>query len=149
MYMLMDINKIFDLFNQTEFDAPLAKKAKAVDELLNFKETPVFWVGMFKKLILNNQNFYKQLLHFLPSEVVNEILSLDDASEKVVFARAWYYISKIDLSHEVDRDALKVFGDKELVICFKMAISYYEEKEEYKRCAHLKKIQDYVEENLT
>jgi hypothetical protein len=141
----MDTNKIFDLFGQTEFDTPLEKKARAADELLNFQDTPMFWLGMFKKLILNNQNFYHQLLSLLPKEFNPEATKLDEASEFVVFLRGWYYIQKINLNRKLDQESLQMYSSEELEVCLKLSIHFFEEREEYEKCAHLKNILDFIQ----
>ena len=79
----MDINKIFDLFSSAEFDTPLEKKAKAADDLILLQETTMFWIGMFKKIILNNQIFYHQLKNHLPEELLKEINTLENLGIKV------------------------------------------------------------------
>jgi hypothetical protein len=139
----MDPNRIFNLFEQTEFDTPLEKKAKVADELLNFQDTPTFWLGMFKKLILNNQNFFHKLLISLPENLVEDLKHLDEVSELVVFLRSWYYISKVDIKRQLDKDSIKLFSGEELETCLKLSINFFEGREEYEKCAHIKKILDY------
>ena len=46
--MYMDTNKIFGLFNNEEPDS-LKEKARMVDQLLDYKEHPLFWVGRLNK----------------------------------------------------------------------------------------------------
>ena len=142
MYMQMDINKIFDLFNSADFDTPLEKKVKAANDLILIQETPMFWIGMFKKIILNNQVFYHQLKNHLPEELLKEIAQGDDLADMVTYSRAWFYISKIDLKRRVDIDALFTFTDEDLLYTTEMALRFFESKEEYEKCAHIKKIQD-------
>ena len=55
MYRGMDVDKIFNLFNGDEPES-LREKAQQVDVLIDYKNHPLFWVGMFKKLIQNHQN---------------------------------------------------------------------------------------------
>ena len=148
MYMQMDINKIFDLFGSAEFDTPLEKKAKAADDLILIQETPMFWIGMLKKIVLNNQSFYHQLKHNLPTDLVKEMAGLDDMAEMVTYSRAWFYASKIDLKRRVDIDALFTFTDNDLLYASEMALRYFEGKEEYEKCAHIKKIQDTIKKLL-
>jgi hypothetical protein len=148
MYMRMDINKIFDLFGSAEFDTPLEKKAKAADDLILIQETPIFWIGMFKKIILNNQVFYHQLKSHLPEELLKEMAQGDDLANMVTYSRAWFYISKLDLKRRVDIDALSTFTDNDLLYTTKMAIRYFEGVEEYEKCAHIKQIQDIVEKMM-
>jgi hypothetical protein len=59
----VNIDKIFNLFNGDEFDS-LKEKAQAIDVSLDYKNHPLFWVGMFKKLIQNHQVFNTQILKF-------------------------------------------------------------------------------------
>ena len=55
----MDINKIFNLFDSgSEGDV---KKEAFVD----FTENPVYYLGMFKKLILNNDVFKSKIKFFI------------------------------------------------------------------------------------
>ena len=148
MYMQMDINKIFDLFGSAEFDTPLEKKAKAADDLILIQETPMFWIGMFKKIILNNQVFYHQLKSHLPEELLKEIAQGDNMADMVTYSRAWFYISKLDLKRRVDVDALSTFTDVNLLYATEMALCFFEGKEEYEKCAHIKKIQDTIKKLL-
>ena len=145
MYMQMDIDKIFDLFGSADFDTPLEKKAKAADDIILIQETPMFWIGMFKKIVLNNQSFYHQLKHNLPADLIKEMAGLDDMAEMVTYSRAWFYASKLDLKRRVDVDAIIAFADDNLVYALALTIKFFEDKEEYEKCAHLKQIQDMIE----
>jgi hypothetical protein len=140
----MDIDKIFDLFGSADFDTPLEKKAKAADDLILIQETPMFWIGMFKKIILNNQVFYHQLKNHLPEELLKEIAQGDDLANMVTYSRAWFYISKLDLKRRLDIDALTAFTDNDLLYASEMALRFFEGKEEYEKCAYLKQIQDVI-----
>jgi hypothetical protein len=140
----MDIDKIFDLFGSADFDTPLEKKAKAADDLILIQETPMFWIGMFKKIILNNQVFYHQLKNHLPEELLKEIAQGDDLANMVTYSRAWFYISKLDLKRRLDIDALTAFTDNDLLYASEMALRFFESKEEYEKCAYLKQIQDVI-----
>ena len=148
MYMQMDINKIFDLFGSADFDTPLEKKAKAADDLILIQETPMFWIGMFKKIILNNKAFYQHLYNSLDPEVVKEMAGMDNMADLVTYSRAWFYISKLDLKRRVDIDALSTFTDDDLLYASEMALRFFENREEYEKCAHIKKIQDIIKKIL-
>ena len=148
MYMQMDINKIFDLFGSADFDTPLEKKAKAADDLILIQETPMFWIGMFKKIILNNKAFYQHLYNSLDPEVVKEMAGMDNMADLVTYSRAWFYISKLDLKRRVDIDALSTFTDDNLLYASEMALRFFEDREEYEKCAHIKKIQDTIKKIL-
>jgi len=145
----VNIDKIFNLFNGDEFDS-LKEKAQAVDVSLDYKNHPLFWVGMFKKLIQNHQVFNDQLLKFF--DKLDENLSttdVDKAGEFIVFTRAWDYIQKVDPDNLVCQEALYRFADIHLKIALELSISYFQEHEEYEKCSHLKKNLEFVKLLLT
>jgi hypothetical protein len=145
----MDINKIFNLFNNEE-PPSLKEKFQQVDALLDYKNHPLFWVGMFKKLIQNHQVFNDQLLKFFEQldEGLN-IVDVDRAGEFVVFNRAWSYIQKVNPEDRVCQEALYRFADDYLKVSLELSLHYFQEHEEYEKCAHLKKNLDFVKLLLT
>jgi len=138
MYSKMDINKIFDLFDQSSSSSPSIEEN---EQLFDLKNTPVFWLGMFKKIIISNNLLYFQLNSILPDGVDAKALT-----NNVIYNRSWEFIEKIDISKATHMDALKLLADNTFIKCFGLAISYYESNEEYEKCAHLKKIQDRARE---
>ena len=145
----MDVNKIFGLFNNEEPES-LPEKARMADELLNYKDHPLFWVGMFKKLIHNHKTFNTKVMNFF-SRLEDEELDLYDveqAGEFVVYNRAWFWISKINPQDRICQEAILHYSDEFLDTYLKFAISYFQEFEEYEKCAHLKKILDLVQSFL-
>jgi hypothetical protein len=143
----MDPNKIFGLFEGEE-PGTLQEKTQVDSILFDYKDTPIFWVGMFKKLVINHRALYLQIQKHIPSEVLGEIPGMDDMAEFVTYNRAWFYLSKIDLKLKYHVDSIKTFTDGDLLFCLKLAIKYFENREEYEKCAHIKKIQDKVEKFL-
>lgn len=141
MYMQMDINKIFGLFDGSS----LENKAEEASDTIIIQETPMFWIGMFKKIILNNKAFYQHLYNSLDPEVVKEMAGMDSMADIVTYSRAWFYASKLDLKRRVDIDAIIAFADDDMIHALVMAIKFFEQKEEYEKCAHLKQIQDVIE----
>ena len=143
--ILVDINKIFDLFNGKEPDS-LQEKAQMADVLIkDYKNHPLFWVGMFKKLIYNHNVFHLQLTKFF--ENIDESLDqvdIDRAGEYVVFTKAWEYIKKINPEDKLHQESLYRFSDDYLKTALELSINYFQEHEEYEKCAHLKKNLEFV-----
>ena len=139
----MNIDNIFGLFGFEK-----NSKDEIQDDLDAFKDTPLFKIGMFKKMIWNGFNFRKQLLIFLKKtsselEVIDE--GLDEAGDYMMYTRAYFWIQECNLQDKEWERALINYVDEEFIICFKLCIKYYEELEEFEKCAFLKKIQDYIE----
>ena len=144
----MDLNKIFGLFNDQEPES-LKGKSQLIDDVLDFKEHPLFWVGMFKKLIQNHKLFNKEIIGFF--SILDQELDIDDveqAGDFVVYNKAFSWIDKIDINNKLHQNSILKFSDDTFLSYLKISISYFEKFEEYEKCAHLKNIQNIVEEFL-
>jgi len=102
---------------------------------------------MFKKMIWNGRVFRDQVLDFLKkAEIDMEIGNdLDEAGDYMMHTRAYYWIQDCNLQDKEWKKALNHYIDDEFVVCFKLCIKYFEEIEEFEKCAFLKKIQTYIE----
>ena len=140
----MDLNRIFREFK---------KGMGAEDRQYNvgiLNDNPIVLIGMFKKIIVNNTFFNKKINKLFDYQEVNFTQKdLEKASEFIVYHRAWYYISNIDLSREMDLDAIKALSDEDFKFALESMIQFFENNEEYERCSFLKEIQDKVLLSLT
>jgi hypothetical protein len=144
----MDLNKIFGLFSDEE-PKSLKEKSQLIDDILDFKEHPLFWVGMFKKLIQNHKLFNKEIIGFF--SILDQELDIDDveqAGEFVVYNKAFSWIDKIDINNKLHQSSILKFSDDTFLLYLKSSILYFEKFEEYEKCAHLKNIQNIVEKFL-
>jgi hypothetical protein len=147
----MDVNKVFGLFGgEDESPKPDFDHENDKSYLLeDFKKHPLFWVGMFKKLIHNHRTFSKKIIGFFSRmDEELDLYDVEQAGEFVVYNRAFFWINKIDVTEKSHQDAIIRYADDYLLTYLKFSISYFQDLEEYEKCAHLKKIQDIVEELL-
>jgi hypothetical protein len=140
---MINLDNIFHLFGPDDnFDG--------VDNgttYMDFKNTPTYWVGMYKKLILNHINFNKKIIKFFQkSDKALDLGDVKEAGEFVTYNRAWSYIKKIDMSNKEHIKGIKVYADEYLDTALKLGISFFIETEQYERCAHLQKILDSLPE---
>ena len=142
--MNINIDNIFGLFTSDEdFDG--GDGTVYVD----FKNTPIYWVGMYKKLILNHINFNRKIAKFFKeanSEL--DVSEVEKAGEFVVYNRAWNYIKDIDVDNKDHIAAIEKYCDEYLDTSLKLGISFFEQSEEYEKCALLKHILDKSQEFL-
>ena len=134
----MDIDKVFNLFDEKD-------SIKNPTTKLDLTESPIMWIGMFKKLVMNYKVFSQQLINMFSS--VDRPLDTDHikkASTYMVYTRAFAYISKLDITNSSHIDCLKMYSDNELKQSINISLYYYESLEEYEKCAVLKKIQDMI-----
>ena len=138
---MVNVDNIFGLFGSHD-DLDGTDTAKA---FIDFKNTPIYWVGMYKKLILNHINFNKKILKFFKkSNTELEVIDMKEASEYITYNRAWKYINKINLDNSIHLDAISFYKDEYLQTSLELGISYWIESEEYEKCAHLQKIIDFL-----
>ena len=135
----MDLGKFFKLFDSEEpEDEPVI-----VNEQL--AEHPYIYMGLFKKLILNYEAFSTQLFNFMRStEGDLDVDKLEKAGVHMVYWRAYNHIEKIDLTQDFHVDIIKAYADDNFVKALNLCLKYYEDIEEYEKCAFLKTISDIV-----
>jgi hypothetical protein len=135
---MINIDNIFELFSTNE-DLDGNNTVVHID----FTKTPIYWIGMYKKLVLNHINFNKKVLKFFKeSNQELDIEDMKDAGEFVVYHRAWHYIQNVDIDNKEHVIAIEKYTDEYLDTALKLGISFFEQHEEYEKCALLKKILD-------
>mgnify|MGYP003641959089 FL=1 len=130
---MIDVESLFNLFPEGDSSKD-SKKLNFVD----FKTSPIYWLGMYKKLILNHINFNKKILKFFKSaDVELDVEDMKEAGESFVYMKAWVYVESIDIKDEKHIEAIKYYSDEFLDTSLELGISYFQEVEEYEKCAHL------------
>jgi len=142
----MDIDKIFTLFDYKNENKPLNEEDNAIIELY---EKPLFWVGMFEKLIQNNNTFKQQIGKILKNDPHYDFDALNEAGDYIVYNRAYMFLSLINMDDENHKQAIKARTKHSyLIISLITSINYFSSIEEYEKCAVLKKILDFAKESL-
>lgn len=136
---LMDKDKIFNLF-----EGDVKKETKPEKTII---PSPTLKIGMFAKLVLNHEAFHVKLDKFLKKEEpAYDVESTKESSEFVVYNRAWFYLEQINVDKKEDIFAILDFNPKTLNRALEMALVYFENGEEYLKCAHIFKIQQILKE---
>jgi hypothetical protein len=140
----MDKNKIFGLFDDSVGgDETIQKNTLAV-----FNNSPYHKLGMFTKLIVNHFVFHTKLEKFLKKEEPSyNVESTREASEFVVFNRAFNYLNQINPLDKEVTFAVLDFDSKILLKTLESALTYFEELEEFEKCAHIFKFQKILKES--
>ena len=139
---MINLDNIFSLFSSNEELDGVNSEVQ-----IDFSQTPIYWIGMYKKLVLNHINFNKKVLKFFKeSNQELDVEDMKDAGEFVVYHRAWHYIQNVDIDVEEHVIAIKKYTDEYLDTALKLGISFFEQHEEYEKCALLKRILDKSQE---
>ena len=140
---MINKDKIFNLFSTT----PEVKKEEKRISVEEFIESPYAKIGMFTKLILNHYVFQEKLKKFLKTEEpAYSIENTKEAANYTVFNKAWEYIREIDIENKDHINALIGFNPIVFNKALTSAIVYFQDGEEYEKCAHIFKIQEIVKE---
>jgi len=144
---MIDPDKIFKLFDRVDQDPPLKEKAQIADQLLALRETPAFKIGMIKKLVFNHINLHNSnIFDFIKRAGLDlDMEDVKNAGEFIIYNRVWEYAKDLDVRDIETFETLKKGACQELLTAIKLCINYFEEKEEYEKCSHLKKLQDVVD----
>jgi len=143
----MDVNSIFNLFNSG--DKKPTDPLPSTINMADFEKTPTYKVGMFKKIILNQHVFQKKLINiFKTPEDDYGMDGMEDVGEYIAHHRAWSYIKDCLIDDEIWKGSLQIQHDDYLDTSIKLSISFFENMEEYEKCAFLVKIQKYLKDNL-
>lgn len=138
---MVNLENIFGLFSHDNEDLSDGVKI-TYDDL---KKSPMYYVGMYKKLILNHINFNKKVLTFFSkSNQEFDIKDIKDAGEYVTYNRAYGFIKDVNLEEETHIQALKFYSDEYLSTALNLGINYFTETEEYEKCAFLFKLDKVV-----
>ena len=138
----MNKEKIFNLFEEGIDENGNGISNSTVED---FMERAYLKIGMFTKLIINHFTFHKKLKDFFDKEGTKyDADGVKEASEIVVYNRAWAYIRKVDIAKESHIKAIKQFEPITFNKALQNSIWYFENREEYEKCAHLFKIQKVV-----
>lgn len=139
---MIDPKKIFSLFDRVNEDTPLIEKDEIASQLSQVRDSPAFKLGMFKKLIFNHLSFNESLIKLVKrADEDFDVNDVKNASEYIVYVKAWEFIEDFDLKDVESFDILKKYSSQELLTAFKLAINFFQKLEEYEKCAHLHKIE--------
>lgn len=138
---MIDPEKLFSAFELPKSDEPL---------IADLQKTQAFKLGMFKKIIWNQKNMEERMDKFLKlmPEIEESIDRNDDAGEFVTHTRAWTYLKDFDPNSEQGIDAARLFSDDYTKTACKLALSFWEEREHYEKCAHIKNVHDLLKNSL-
>ena len=138
---MIDPEKLFSAFSLPEPEGEV---------FFDIQKTQAFKLGMFKKIIWNQKTMENKMDRFIEMmpELAEKIDFDGDAGEFVTHTRAWTYLKDFDPTTDQGKDACRIFSDQYTITACDLAISFWEEKEAYEKCAHIKKVQDFLKVNL-
>lgn len=136
--MNINYDKIFSIFEEND-----QKENSTSYE--DFRNHPIFYLGMYKKLINYKPISQDKITKYLKSQYLN--LNPEDIARAGIFIsynKAWDYIGKFNILNDFHIEQLIRYSDKDLLDSLLKGIKYWESTTEYEKCAFLKKIYDSI-----
>jgi hypothetical protein len=141
MRMMMNLDNFFNTLPENN-ESP----KKTMSDLM---DSPFIWVGTFEKLITNYLSFSVDLISFFKSAIPDlDEEQLKESGKELVCNKAYNYLDKLDLEDETHLESLRIRSSEKLIKTLKFVLYYFESIEEFEKCMKLKKILDYVEQNI-
>lgn len=109
--------------------------------LIDFKDHPYYWVGMFRKIMLNYDSYSKKFISLFREDGSQvDTADIERAGEHFVYERAWEYINKLDITIPLHLSSLSQFRDPVLIKNLNKTLLHFQDSEEYEKCAHILKL---------
>jgi hypothetical protein len=138
----MNIDKIFNMF------ASEVKPAPENIVLVDFKDHPYYWVGMFKKIMLNYDVFSKKFISLFREDGSQvDTADIEKAGEHFVYERAWEYISKLDITIPLHLSTLIQYKDPILIKNLNQTLLHFQDSEEYEKCGFILRLIEELKKN--
>ena len=117
---------------------PETKPAPEELVLVDFKNHPYYWVGMFRKIMLNYDAFSKKFISMFREDGSQvDMNDVERAGEHFVYERAWEYISKLDISIPLHLNTLLQYKDPVLIKNLDRTLLHFQDSEEYEKCGFI------------
>jgi hypothetical protein len=138
----MDVNNIFNLFNEDYIN-----NDDETSLLIDFSEHPLYKISGFNKII-NNHLFFKNYTVKIFKNIPNDLNleEIEKAGEYLMFEKAWGYIKDINLKNPFHVECICKKVSPDFLENLDISIKFFEEYEEYEKCALLKGIEEKVRE---
>lgn len=143
---MINKNNLFNLFNQP--NQPNGEGQVSDQEIeIEVQSSTHYKLSKFKKLIENHEIFFEHFKRGFRDEAGNKMNHAESKKEAefVVFNRAWHYIKDFKLDNKEDVLDLTLFNPHDLIYALYLSIRFFEDQEQYERCAHLLDIQKFLE----
>lgn len=134
----MDLENFYNsLFNRNKNYSEIKEdlQMKEYEEMVDeYKSTPRYKTGMFVRLIINGTIFRDQIIKMMKGYIKGE---MDDIGEILMYLRAWSWIKDFDIKDKEWIEAINSWDNDDTVGALDLSLKYFEDQEEYEKCAHL------------
>jgi hypothetical protein len=138
----IDPNNIFGLFDSGSESQSGEKEVNKIE----ISEHPLILVGMFTRMVLRGEEVNQDIMKFF-QEIEREVTAKEQEhfNKFMIYNRALSFLAQMNLDDPLHVEVLLEKTGEDFLQACQMTIEFYTEREEYEKCAFIKKFQDFIE----
>lgn len=142
--MGVDPNNIFGLFDSGS-EQPEPGRKTGMEKSIEISDHPLILMGMFTRMVLRGEEINKDIMKFF-QEIDRPVTKAEqeEFNKFMVFTRALHFLYQLDLENDFHIEVLLAKGDQDFLDACQQVIDFFSTREEYERCASVKKYQDFI-----
>ena len=139
--MGIDPKNIFELFDSGSNRESEEKEIGKIE----ISDHPLILVGMFTRMVLRGEEVNKDIMRFF-QEISREVTVTEQEhfNKFMIYNRALSFLEKINFENTLHVEILLEKTGGDFLQACNMTIQFFTEREEYEKCAFIKKFQDFV-----
>jgi hypothetical protein len=137
----IDPKNIFELFDSGSNRESEEKEIGKIE----ISDHPLILVGMFTRMVLRGEEVNKDIMRFF-QEISREVTVTEQEhfNKFMIYNRALSFLEKINFENTLHVEILLEKTGGDFLQACNMTIQFFTEREEYEKCAFIKKFQDFV-----
>lgn len=139
--MGIDPNNIFGLFDSGSQGEPQEKEYNKIE----ISEHPLILVGMFTRMVLRGEEVNQDIMKFF-QEIERKVTAKEQEhfNKFMIYNRALSFLAQMNLEDPLHVEVLLDKTGEDFLQACEMTIEFFTEREEYEKCAFIKKFQDFI-----
>jgi len=140
IYVGIDPKNIFGLFDSGSKESEEKEISK-----IEISDHPLILVGMFTRMVLRGEEVNKDIMRFF-QEISREVTAAEQEhfNKFMIYNRALSFLAKVDLKDPFHVEVLLEKTSDDFLQACDTTIQFFTEREEYEKCAYIKKFQDFI-----
>lgn len=140
--MGIDPNNVFGLFGDASGSSDSYKREP---DKIEISEHPLILVGMFTRMVLRGEEVNKDIMKFF-QEIERKVTASEQEhfNKFMIYNRALSFLAQVNLDDPLHVEVLLDKTGEDFLQACNTTIKFFTEREEYEKCAFIKKFQDFI-----
>jgi len=136
----IDPKNIFGLFDSGSKESEEKEIGK-----IEISDHPLILVGMFTRMVLRGEEVNKDIMKFF-QEIERKVTASEQEhfNKFMIYNRALSFLAQVNLDDPLHVEVLLDKTGEDFLQACNTTIKFFTEREEYEKCAFIKKFQDFI-----